>query len=69
VLSQQLHLNRCVHLQHRPLGGPTLVNGRLIELLLQVVENEDASHGTFLLPQCSDWRRVILGGMTQVVTP
>jgi len=37
--------------------------------LLQIVENRDASHGTFLLPQCSDWRRDIIGGMMQVMAP
>ncbi|CAL5226233.1 g9077 [Coccomyxa viridis] len=30
----------------------------------QVVEDKDASHGAFLLPQCCEWRRVILRGMT-----
>ena len=32
--------------------------------LLQIVEDKDASHGAFLLPQCCEWRRVILRGMT-----
>ncbi|CAL5226087.1 g8902 [Coccomyxa viridis] len=35
----------------------------------KIVENRDASHGTFLLPQCSDWRRDIIGGMMQVMAP
>ena len=38
-------------------------------LLLQVVKDMDASHGTFLLPQCSKWRLGILRGMMQVVSP
>ena len=44
-------------------------NKKLTLQLLQIVENRDASHGTFLLPQCSDWRRDIIGGMMQVMAP
>jgi len=37
---------------------------RAVDSSAQVVEDKDASHGAFLLPQCCEWRRVILRGMT-----
>ena len=32
----------------------------------QIVEQHDASHGTFLLPQCGAYRRKILQGMRSI---
>ncbi|CAL5226232.1 g9076 [Coccomyxa viridis] len=42
---------------------------RAVDSSAQVVEDKDASHGAFLLPQCYKWRRVILRGMAAVIRP